>query len=549
MKGSGMSTAVKYKDSAAFNALLGDYNDDYRAVEAKIIEDLAKFTDYPFDAKTWKQDVEGKSLPRSAYFGPFKNLDDEFLKVLRLWVVLESNAKGELYRDGANLSQFNKYLAIKNLNFKNVRPVDLKAFEDYLDKQTTNKNKPYSPKTKHSYYDAVLSFFRVMQGHPLVAKIDNISAFANPYGGTLYNNDIDSSEKENKEIPQEKLDIMDEYFKKETVPLILRVYYWLMRMYGARSNDILSYPLDCVKMFNEKEELATMKTYVGKQNNATHRIDPTEERPYKIEFMNLKEPMQKMLYELIKEQQEITQQIQSETTQKNFLMTAKTFSSQNQIIRVKIPSSSWFDIKWREHMKHLFKDGEYPNKKSLKHTAVSKRAVWGTHDHYGLRSFANHQSHDAINAYTKPAAKRVISMQKDVENFILKTNIEWEFKGQSVHNLQNIVAKVKEDPFRHQLPGTGFCPDASACGNHFECIGCDYLVPHPELKEYYLEQAEDYRDRAKRLQEIGKYHEYRDRMIVSSKFFNLYLRSMDEQYKEFESFEMIDLKEIFSHGK
>jgi len=541
-----MSTvqAAKYIDSAKFNQLLSEHNNNYRSVEVKLIEDLSNFTDDLFDVKTWKQDIEEKVGARKAYFGCFKNIDNEFLNVIRLWVILESNAKGELFIMGQNLSQFVKFLSIQKLNFKNVRSNELKAFEEYLDKLITKKNAPFKPTTKYPYYEAILSFFTVMQGHPLVAKIENISVYKNPYSGML--NDNEGDKEESKEIPEEKLDIMDKYFSQENVPLINRIQYWLMRMYGARPEDILSYPLDCVKMFNE--ELATMKTYVGKQNTATHRIDPTEKYPYKIEFINLKEPMQKMLYELMKKQQESAEKLQREATQKNFLMTLKYYNPRSKKVWVKVPTPGWFNEKWRKSLKPLFKDEEYPMAKSLKHTAVSKRAVWGTHDHYGLRSFANHQSHNAINAYTKPAAKRVVSMQKDVESFMLKTNVTWEFKGQSVHNLQNIIAKVKENPFRHQLPGKGFCPDASVCGNHFECIGCDYLVPHPKLKEYYLDQAEEYRDRAKRLQEIGKHHEYRDRMIVSSKFFNLYLRSMDEQYKELVTFEMVDLKEIFSNG-
>ncbi|RKY52491.1 MAG: hypothetical protein DRP93_08080, partial [Candidatus Neomarinimicrobiota bacterium] len=503
-----MSTvqSPKYKDNAIFNQLLSEHNNDYKSVEAKLIELLSNFTDDPFDAKTWKQDIAGKAGAKKAYFGSFKKIDNEFLILIRLWVILESNAKGDLCTIGNQLSQFIKFLSIKKLNLKNVKNNELKAFEEYLDKLVTKKNTPLKSITKYPYYEAMLSFFTVMQGHPFVSKIENISAFENPYRVMFNDKDAEGDEEESKEIPEEKLNIMDEFFSQKSAPLINRVQYWLMRMYGARPEDILSYPLDCIKMFNE--ELATMKTYVGKQKIATHRIDPTEKRPYKIEFMNLKEPMQKMLYELIKKQQESAEQLQSEAIQKNFLMTLKYYNPKSKKVWVKVPTPGWFNKKWRENLKPLFKDEEYPMAKSLKHTAVSKRAVWGTHDNYGLRSFANHQSHDAINAYTKPATKRVIIVQKDIENFILRTNIAWEFKGQSVHNLQNIIAKVKENPFRHQLPGKGFCPDASSCGNHFECIGCDYLVPHPELKEYYFEQAEDYRDRANRLKDIGKYHEY-----------------------------------------
>ena len=541
-----MNKVVSYNDNSSYGILLHEYNDDYRAVEEKIIADLSKFTDSSFDTKTWVQVIEKKSVDKKAHFGALNRLDDRFLRVVRLWVILKSNARGELYTLGHHLSHFTKYIAIKNLNFKNIRVNEIKGFEEYLDNLKKKDGGEYSIRSKESYYKEMSSFFTVMQAHPLVAKIDNISIFINPYA-TSHNLEIKNIDKE---IPQEKLDIMDAYFRKERVPLILRVWYWLMRMYGARPEDVMNYPLDCVKMFNKEEQLATMKTYVGKQGGATHRINSIEERPYKIEFLNLKEPTQKMLYNLILEQQEYAVKLQNGVRQKNFLMSREGYNKRNKHTIVSVPVHSWFNTQWRERLKTLFIDGKYPEKKALKHTALIKRQFSGIFNRWGLKSVANHKSDSALDSYVgKHSSQRAIDLQKDIENFNMNTNIAWEYKGQSVNNLQNIIAKIKDDPLNHQLPDLGFCPDASRCGNHFECVGCEYLVPHPELKEYYLDQAEEYRYRAKKLKEIGKEHLYRDRMIVASKFFNLYLRSMDEEYKKLSGFKMMDMKEIFSHGQ
>lgn len=538
-----MAVVLNYTEKTTFNMLLEENKDDYKAVEAKLIKDLAKYSESEFKASKWVQEIEGKAMPREAHFGSFKNIDEQFLNTIRLWAILRSNASGNLDMQAHDFSSFTNYLASKKMNLKQVSVSDLKDYEEYLDAFISKKtNRSLGDNSKWERYHAVLSFFTLMQGHPLVAKIDSVGVFVNPYDGKIRMGS--GSEDGNKEIPKEKLDILDGHFKQENVPLTIRVHYWLMRMYGARPEDVLSYPLDCVKLLND--DTATMKTYVGKQNTAVNRIDPTEERPYKIVLLNLKEPMQSMLYGLIKEQQNSAELLQDEIDKKNFLMTKKMKGHLSGFthLATKERMNSW----WKREVKILFSEGETPNMKSLKHTAISKRAYWGTHTHHALRDVANHHSHLTLDAYTKPAPENMIALQKRIEAFLSGADIDWEFKGTSVNNMKNILMKIMENPFAHQLPGKGFCPDARSCGNHFECIGCNYLVPHPELRDYYLKQAEDYDQRAQNLESIGKNHEADDRMVVAAKFFRLYQRTFNEELKELEGFEMIDLKEIMNYA-
>ena len=538
-----MATARDYTEKTTFSILLDENKNDYKAVEAKLIKDLAKYSESDFSASKWVQEIEGKAVPRETHFGGFKNIDEQFLNTIRLWAILRSNALGNLDKTADSFSSFTNYLASKKLNLKQVRVSDLKDYEEHLDTSIGKRtNKPLGNATKWENYHAVLSFFTLMQGHPLVAKIENIGLFVNPYVGKIRMGS--SNEDGNKEIPKDKLDILDSHFKQESVPLAVRVYYWLMRMYGVRPEDALSYPLDCVKLLND--DTATMKTYVGKQNTAVNRIDVTEEQPYKIVLLNLKEPMQKMLYRLIKEQQNIAEFLQNEIDKKNFLMTKKKDGHLSEITH--LLTKEGMKTYWKREVKILFSEGETPNMKSLKHTAISKRAYWGTHTHHALRDVANHQSHHTLDAYTKPAPENMIALQKRIEAFLAGADVDWAFKGTSVINMKNILTKIMENPFAHQLPGKGFCPDARSCGNHFECIGCNYLVPHPELRDYYLKQAEDYDQRAQNLEAIGKNHEADDRMVVATKFFSLYQRTFDEELKELEGFEMIDLKEIMNYA-
>lgn len=537
-----MSNAIIYSNTLiTYATVLNEANNNNQEIERAIIEQLKRFSGNDFEAMKWEQDEVHKLSSRKAIFVGFKDMSKEWQHLIRLWTILESASIGKLFVTHKELSHFLRYLSLKKITLRNVGKDTFRNYKEYLDTYLSIRtNTLLQERTKNTYYDLAIRFFSLMKGHPSVASIKGIEVMENPY---LSN----SPSNKNKQISSWKLDITDKHFSELSVPLVYRVWYWLMRMYGSRPQDVESYPLDCVKELRQ-DEIATMKIYVGKQMGATNRIDIHEERPYKIELLNLKEPQQKMLYELIKEQQDIAQKLQKTVEKKGFLMTRK------HICRVAFANkiATKYNVATYEHMKRywdiniskLFKAGEKPKMKEFKHTAVSKRATWGTHTYDALRDFANHQGMGSIDSYTRPGTKDQIDMQKRIFAFTSKAPLEWMFKGESVHDIKNIMAKIMVNPYAHQLPGYGFCPDASTCGNHFECLGCDFLVPNPNLREYYFEQAKDYIKRADNLAELGKNHSADDRMAVAVKFYRLYQRTFDETLKSLENVEEINLEEV-----
>lgn len=524
-----MNKKIQYsQDDSRYSVWLGHENNQHEAVEKRIMTQLKRFSDSSFEDSKWVQWIEDQRLPREAHFGSFQKFDQAWQKLARLFTLLESTRMGRLYIRSHYLTSFFSFLLSKNLNPKNIGKDTLRAFQNHLDQRCLTE--PYN----HACYQIVLDFLQVLQGHSGVALIKNIEAMKSPYDGRPEIGKYG-------QIPQWKLDITDRHFSSKETPLHYRVCYWLMRMYGTRPEDLLSFPIDCAKELKEGE-IGTLKTWVGKQGGARDKIDEDEKRPYKMIMVNLKEPQQKMLFDLIKVQQASAKSLQDQVQEKDFLLThiAHHGNSTKRIIVMNKGMKSY----WRKTINPLFEKGDCPKMKEYKHTAISKRATWGTHTADALRDVANHHSFGTTDSYIRPGKQDQIDFQRKILEFERKANLDVSFKGESVIDMKYIMPKIMENPFAHQLPDYGFCPDASQCGNHFECLGCNWLVPDPKLRDYYYTQAEEYSRRADNLAEIGKNHLADDRMAVALKFYRLYQRTFDDELKVLEGVEKIDLSEV-----
>ncbi|MDD2781780.1 hypothetical protein [Sulfuricurvum sp.] len=526
-----MNRKIQYgQDNSRYSVWLSQEDNSHEAVEQRIINQLKQFSDSNFDDSKWIQLVENKRLSREAHFGSFQEFNPTWQKLVKLFALLESARMGRLYIRSHYLSSFFTFILSKKLNPKNIGKDTLRAFQNHLNQKSLVEN------YKHACYQNTLDFIKVMQGYPGVAKIKNIEVMKSPY-------DSRSVDGKYEQIPQWKLDITDQHFSSEETPMHYRVCYWFMRMYGTRPEDLLSFPLDCAKELKEGE-IGTLKTWIGKQGGATDKIDKHEERPYKTIMVNLEEPQQKMLFDLIKAQQAVAKSLQDQVHEKGFLMTHSALFGKSKVAKRIIVMNKGLESYWKRSINPLFEKGECPKMKEYKHTAISKRATWGTHTADALRDVANHHSFGTTDSYIKPGKQDQIDLQRKILEFECKANLDVSFKGESVIDMKYIMPKIMENPFAHQLPDYGFCPDASQCGNHFECLGCNWLVPDPKLRDYYYSQAEEYSRRADNLAEIGKNHLADDRMAVALKFYRMYQRTFDDELKVLEGIESINLSEV-----
>lgn len=503
--------------------MLDSSNNERIKAEKKIRFTLKEFTGDAFEKNIWKQTIDKQRHPRTTIFSGLTTFDEKWVYLAKLWVILESKASGRLYVGATYIKSFFLFLHENDLTLKNITKKSLLQFQEWLNNYQQEDSSFLAAATKYTYYDAALRFLSLMQKHPWINTINDVLVMSNPYPSKSTQNG-DNNKNRSKVIPSEKLKILDSHFRQESVPLHYRTAYWLMRLKGIRPYDTASFPLECVKQL--KDDLATMIAYVGKQTGAQEKIDPTLEHPYKMEFLNLNEPMQKMLFDLIKKQQEISKSLQRKALKKGFLFTYE-YKKQGDRTYVATMSYDNFSSKyWHKYVRPLFPVNECPTPRSLRHTAATERHVWGGYSHIQLRDFLNHQGFGAVDNYVKP--------NKDQQNNVQEKILMYEgkysknsFKGQSVHSLKNIE-HIMEDPYAHKLPGFGYCPDARGCGNHFFCLDCDFLVPDIKLRSYYFEQAEVYIAKSDKLTEIGRHQEADDRMETAAQFYRLYKRSFDE---------------------
>lgn len=530
-------SAIKFNESnAKYSLWLKQESDNHEKLEARIISTLKRFSESDFNDLVWEQNIKNQRLPRRVYFGSHVGIHPEWQKLAKLYILFESSRMGRLSQSGRYLTHFFKFLVSKKLSLRNVDKGTFRSYQSYLEKLSSRTTQgPLADRSRHNYYNIPLAFFKVMKGHPAVAAIENVEAMVSPYDSRPQRGQYEP-------INQRVLDVLDGHFSRSDTPLHFRVCYWLMRMYGTRPDDLMSFPLDCAKILKE-DEIGTVKTWIGKQGGAYERIDESEEQPYKLVMLNLQEPKQKMLFELIVQQQEMARSLQEYVKEKGFLLTyrhPRVNDGREKVVVMKGALSSY----WSVRIAPLFKKGEHPRMKELKHTAISKRAVWGTHTYDALRDLANHRDFKTLDSYNKPAREDHIQLQYRLLEFERKANLDMSFKGESVLDLKYIMPKIMENPFAHQLPGYGFCCDASSCGSHFECLDCNTLVPNPRLREYYYSQAKEYVERADNLALIGHNDLADDRMAVALKFYRLYNRTFDDDLKGLEDIEMIDLEGV-----
>lgn len=97
------------------------------------------------------------------------------------------------------------------------------------------------------------------------------------------------------------------------------------------------------------------------------------------------------------------------------------------------------------------------------------------------------------------------------------------FRGKIINGLDDAYEKkLLENPKAHKISNLGYCPNTAGCGNHYECLDCDDLVPDKELEEYYLEQVDRYLKITEKQYEMGDQVNAKDSYHRASLFAALY---------------------------
>ncbi len=509
-----MSAAVQSKliRKVTFEKFLGQTQDEKQA-EDKIIASLSEYSSSSFDAESWVMDkTTDKSHPDTVSFKRFCIMGEYSVRLVKLFMLVRYN-RGNKEAIGVLYKYFG-FLNNKNMNLYQVNKKTFALYSYWIDQQVKNNGGLYSEAYKYMLLEIALNFQSLMNGHSKISYIEGVKAIENPY-------DKRSRYSKYKVIDDETLEKLDGHFKSDESPLHFKVAYWIMRLYATRPVDTINYPLDCVKRLSD--DMATIKHAIVKNSKSARGVD------YNIEYLNLKEPMQKMLFELIEKQQSISERLQAIAKKKNFLLT----NLQELGKSINVVSNQVL----QRHFKKVQVQLSIPESKraiprDFKKTGITMRAEsgWSTPQ---LKHLANHRTFDSIGAYSEPSESHMIKEQEK----ILRANKElagrYMFKGKIINGIgDNLEKKLLENPRAHKIPDLGFCPDVMGCGNHLECIGCDDLIPDGGLEEYYLEQTDRYLKIAEKQLEMGDKINARDSHHRATLFASLHNKVQDNRSTE-----------------
>lgn len=479
-------------------------NSEYDA-ELKLINKLHKYTNDSFLKSVWCLDVNTNKIePTRISFKTLNKYGVINTKLTKLYaIILLERGKTAIGYLPSNLNVFFEFLSSKNINLLQCNSSTLIIFEEWLNNQSDR----FQESTKKRFYNTVKSFFSLLYGHSKISKIDGITALENPYR--------DSNNERHKVIESAVLEKYDEYFQRKNVALFDKTIYWILRLYGIRPSDLTNYPLDCVKKLSH--EIATIKHAIVK--NSSNDID------YKIEFMNLTEPKQKMLYKFIAKLQLQAQELQSEATKKGFLFTYK-FGTVRYANTQKIQNMMQNVSELLVIPKEL-----RATPKDFKKTAITLRAKSGWTSEQ-LKIFANHSTYDSLDAYSRPSDLFTKHTQTEILYSENRISNAYVFNGKIVNSINEQLEKKIMSNFRaHKISNLGYCPNVSHCGNHFECLDCDYLLPDYDLKDYYISQADRYIEIAEKQTNLNDTANARDSFHRASLFAHLFNKVIKNEGK------------------
>lgn len=475
-----------------------ELNDDERSAELELIEKLSKYSSSSFLNSVWVLDKNHNKIENERIsFKVIINADKIYVDLIKLFIlILLERGKKSFNTLTYDFKLLYIFMEVNKINLLQFNISTFAVFENWL-----IRNNKINDNTRTRIYQSVQNFFHIMYGHSKIAKINGVKNLENPFKS------LDSDFY--REIEENILFKYDKYFKNVNLTLHHRIVYWLLRLYGVRPCDLSNYPLICVRKLSD--DIGTIKHAIVKNARGSTGID------YKIEYLNLKEEYQRMLFNLIKKQQIISSKLQDNVLKKDFLFTFDfkntTLLLDAQKIR-RIIRNAGINLNIQKNKRARPRD--------FKKTAITLRAKSGWTSEQ-LKIFANHSSFDSINAYSKPSEKFLIEQQRNILVSEKRISDAYVFKGKILNNINKALETKLLSNFRaHKIPDLGYCPNVSSCGNHFECLDCDYLLPDYDLKDYYLEQVDRYFEIAEKQNTLDDITNARDSLHRATLFANLY---------------------------
>lgn len=462
-----------------------------------------------YDDDKWYLDNLHRNIAEGKYKYTlyFSSTPKTFINIIKQYAILTNTAIHKRSQEVYNINYFFEF--IESIGVCDLLDVDrriINRYEAYL-----RQNTKFNNRLRHDKYSVVYKFFETMKSFPNVPDINPVKRI-NPFKFKI------SKINEKQMVPKEVLNQYDLAMRSETVPLELRVIYWICRMIPNRLNEVLSMERNCLKpLFNHYNLLIN----TWKQNGG-YIVPEVKIVPVKYEEHG------KFLVDLIKKQQSISNELKQKLGENKqqlekmlFLTTMYNFTEKKTIKdecdykeRLLIGKGNkifvYNENKFKQQIKKVAKmfnirdkDGNlyYLKSHQLRHVNITLRK-YSNYTTEQISMLSNHKSRTMLNQYDHRLEEIHCKISKDIHELERSTiDAPVSFKGRIMNLDDNTIKILTKSPRAYLMgkangkKGVGICSDILGCKNKFECYGCDFFVPKAEYLDDYKAELRYWEDR------------------------------------------------------
>jgi integrase len=454
-----------------------------------------------FDDDTWFLDrlIRSAGEANTDYTLYFSSIPSEYRDLGKFFSLMEYNEKKAvrtIKADLSGLTVFLKYISEKHetIELSQVNKAVINQYELYL------KDSSYKKSTKEHLFTAIKNFFSIMKGWTEM-PLNVPTGRKNPFNRTKEERRIAG-----KLIPEFITKQLDVVFRDERIPLYIRTMYWLLRSIPSRVTEVCSIKIDCLKPSYKGDGNWIIFIPTWKQSGG-YKVP--ELRTIHVKY----EGHGKYVMDLVKEQQQISERLQSHLKDKDkgmlFTYTPKRFNGQiynknsevvyhERDIDFTVVANGRSVRKWFNTICKAYritnKNGEPYSFTShqLRHNGITERFYEGF-SLIEIRDMTGHKGDEMLQtSYIHDDPVRIVEIQRNVSNQNTPNTDKSPvyFKGRILNMDKEQETRILANPRANRLGKLGICGDMSNCKpGLYECLDCDLCIPDVDDLEYFEEQV------------------------------------------------------------
>lgn len=305
---------------------------------------------------------------------------------------------------------------------------------------------------------------------------------------------------DNKYIDEYVVNQLDEVLQKREIPLHYRLLYWLLRLYPSRCTEMLSTPIECLKVYRENTYVFSTKVFKtsGRDENGTP----------KLLLLDTTEATQNYLHKLIVAQQKAAKKIYKElpelgdflflTRKSHYNSLIKNYELDTRYMLLKTASFNRFLASTIKRYNILDEEGNVPIVTShhLRHNAITDRVESKLFRPIDLRPMTLHANEEMFNkAYYHQSPEEIIKKSEEVRKYITGETVVFAGKVVGSKN-DRIFDRFLKNPFAFSLNHMGICADIRSCSkDKLECLSCAYFIPNCDDLSYFESSLLDWKQK------------------------------------------------------